>query len=160
MIGIASTSLVNCSDGDPIAAGLLLSSLQILSTLDLYHPTFEQDLVQYTQSYYHAEAEKLSLTLTPAEYIAHVYRRLRMEEQRCDRYFERPSKKEVMEVVQQELITRVCENIIEKGFNDLVKSNDIESLQTLYRLLSLVLETEVMRTAWAEYIKVVPPKSH
>jgi hypothetical protein len=160
MIGIASMFLVNCSDGEPIAAGLLLSSLQILSTLDLYHPTFEQDLVQSTQSYYHAEAEKLSLTLTPAEYIAHVYQRLRMEELRCDRYFERPSKKEVMEVVQQELISLVCESIIEKGFNDLVKSNDIESLQTLYSLLSMVLETEVMRTAWAEYIKVVSPKSY
>jgi hypothetical protein len=156
MTGIASIFLVNCSDGEPISAGLLLSSLQILSTLDLYHPTFEQDLVQSTQSYYHSEAEKLSMTMTPPEYIAHVYGRLRIEEQRCDRYFERPSKKEVMEVVQQELISRVCENIIEKGFNDLVKSNDIDSLQTLYRLLSLVHETEIMRTAWAEYIKVVP----
>jgi len=122
--------------------------------LDLYYPSFAQNLVQSTQSYYHSEAENLSMTMAPAKYIGHVDSRLRSEEQRCDRFFERQSKREVMEVVQNELITQVAEDIIDKGFDDLVKSDDVDSLRMLYRLLILVKQVDVMRTAWSTYIKV------
>ena len=59
-----------------------------------------------------------------------------------------------MEVVQNELITQVAEDIIDKGFDDLVKSDDVDSLRMLYRLLNLVKQVDVMRTAWSTYIKV------
>lgn len=59
-----------------------------------------------------------------------------------------------MEVVQNELITQVAEDIIDKGFDDLVKSDDVDSLRMLYRLLILVKQVDVMRTAWSTYIKV------
>ena len=95
--------------------------------------------------------------MEPSEYISHVDTRLQEEEQLCDHYFERQSKKEVMQVVQNELISQVSENLIDKGFDDLIKSNDVDSLRTLYRLLTLVKETEVMRSAWSEYIKVLSP---
>lgn len=151
------TVIKNDRDGEPISAHLLLSSLSILSTLDLYYPDFAQNLIQSTQSYYHAEAESLSISMAPAEYIAHVDSRLRLEEQRCERFLERQSKKEVMEVVQHELITEIADDIVERGFTSLVKSHDIGSLRTLYHLLSLVKEVEVMRTAWSNYIKVSLP---
>ena len=95
--------------------------------------------------------------MQPAKYIAHVDTRLRQEEQLCDHYFERQSKKEVMQVVQNELITQVSQNLVDKGFDDLVKSNDVDSLRILYRLLTLVKEVDVMRFAWSEYIRVFPP---
>lgn len=144
------------SDGEPVSAHLLLSSLSILSTLDVYYPSFAQELVQSTKEYYSAEAGKLSISMASADYIAHIDSRLRQEEGRCDRFFERQSKKEVMEVVQHELISSISGDLISKGFNSLVKSNDEESLRTLYRLLNLVKEIEVMRTAWSTYIKVIP----
>jgi cullin-4 len=142
------------SDGEPISAHLLLSSLSILSTLDLYFPTFAHRLVQSTQEYHHIEADNLSATMSPAEYIAHVDSRLRQEDQRCDRFFERGSKKEIMEVCQYELIGRISEDILKRGFTSLVKNNDTESLRTLYRLLNLVEDIEIMRVAWANYVKV------
>ena len=92
--------------------------------------------------------------MEPAEYIDHVDSRLHQEEQRCNRYFERQSKKEVMQVVQTELISRVSNDLVEKGFDDLVKSNDVSSLRTLYGLLTLVKEVEIMRSAWSDYVKV------
>jgi len=95
------------------------------------------------------------MTLTTPDYIAHVDSRLRQEEQRCDRFFERQSKKEVMEVVQRDLISRTSKELVAKGFEGLVKANDLASLRTLYRLLNLVKETETMRTAWANYIRVL-----
>ena len=95
------------------------------------------------------------MTMATPDYIAHVDSRLRQEEQRCDRFFERQSKKEVMEVVQTDLVSRISQEIVTKGFDGLVKTNDIASLRTLYRLLNLVKETEVMRTAWANYIRVL-----
>jgi Cullin family len=156
MTGMASAFKVNIRDGEPISASLLLSSLQILSTLGVYKGMFEENLVESTQTYYHSEAENLSMIMLPAEYIDHVDERLILERNRCIRFFERESEKEVMEVVQQELIADLHEHIIETGFNDLVKTNDIDSLKTLYHLLTLVKETEVLRTAWAEYIKVSP----
>ena len=142
------------SDGEPVSAHLLLSSLSILSTLDLYYPAFAQALVESTDTYYHAEAENLSMKMTAPEYIAHVDSRLRQEERRCDRFFDRQSKKEVMQVVQTDLISRISEEIVARGFDGLVKSTDITSLRTLYHLLYLVKETEVLRTAWANHIKV------
>jgi hypothetical protein len=156
MTGKTSVFITDIRDGEPISAGLLISALQILSTLGIYKGWFEVDLVESTQAYYHSEAEKLSLNMLPSEYIAHVDERLILERKRCIRFFERESEKEVMEVVQQELIADLHEHIIETGFNDLLKTNDIDSLKTLYHLLTLVKKTEVMRTAWAEYIKVHP----
>ena len=92
--------------------------------------------------------------MSPAEYIAHVDSRLRQEDQRCDRFFERGSKKEIMNVVQYELIGRISEEILKKGFTSLVKENDTDSLRTLYQLLNLVDDIEIMRVAWANYVKV------
>ena len=94
------------------------------------------------------------MTMQPAEYIAHVDSRLRQEEARCDRFFERQSKKEVIEVVRDKLISETAEDVIDRGFNDLVKAKDIQSLRTLYRLLSLVKKVEVIRIAWIKYVKV------
>jgi cullin 4 len=142
-----------------VSAHLLFSSLSILATLELYYPSFAQALVQSTKTYYHAEAENLSVTMQPADYIAHVDSRLKQEEQRCDRFFERQSKKEVIEVVQTELVSRISQDVIDKGFDNLVKANDIKSLRTLYRLLTLVKGVDAMRLAWADYIRVFPPLS-
>jgi cullin 4 len=97
--------------------------------------------------------------MSPAEYIAHVDSRLRQEDQRCDRFFERGSKKEIMTVVQYELIGRISEEILKKGFTSLVKENDTDSLRTLYQLLNLVDDIEIMRVAWANYVKVSLPIS-
>src|SRR5208282_1037985 len=144
------------SEHERISSHLLLSSLSILSTLDIYYPSFAQALVQSTKEYYSKEAETLSITMQPAEYIAHVDTRLRQEDRLCDHYFERQSKKEVMQVVQNELISQVSQNLIDKGFDGLVKSNDVDSLRILYRLLSLVKELEIMRSAWSDYIRVFP----
>jgi cullin-4 len=94
--------------------------------------------------------------MTPANYIAHIDSRLRQEEGRCDRFFERQSKKDVMEVVQQQIISRVSQDLVNKGFDNLVKLDDAESLRTLYRLLNLVKEVEIIRTTWSSYIKVIP----
>jgi hypothetical protein len=92
--------------------------------------------------------------MKPEEYIAHVQSRLQSEEQRCGRFFERQSKKEVMEVIQAQLINPLIADIVVQSFNDLVKANDLESLAILYRLLSLVKKLEVLRNVWAHYIKV------
>ena len=59
-----------------------------------------------------------------------------------------------MTVVQEELIANVSETIVSGAFNNLVKENDTESLRTLYRLLSLVNQVDIMHSAWSDYIKV------
>jgi hypothetical protein len=150
----------NPSDGEPFDAHLLLSSLSTLSTLELYYDAFAEALVQSTESYYHAESERLSTTLKPAEYIAHVKDRLQQESQRCSRFFERQSGKEVMQVMHTELISPIADHIIDRGFSDLVKENDVESLKTMYYLLNLVNDLNVLRTAWAKYIKVCILNKH
>ena len=63
-----------------------------------------------------------------------------------------------MTVVQEELIANVSETIIARAFNNLVKENDTESLRTLYRLLSLVTQVDIMHSAWSDYIKVHIPR--
>jgi len=131
-----------------------MSSLWILTTLDLYDPHFNKALVNATEDYYNAEVEQLSHTMEPAQYIQHLDTRVQQEEQRCDRFFETRSKKTVMTVVKECLIARDAEGLINRSFTDLVKANDIESLTTLYRLLKLVNKIEPMRTKWAKYIKV------
>jgi hypothetical protein len=151
----------NFSDGEPISAHLVISSLSILSSLGLYNPSFAQPLVQSTEIYYGSESERLSRTLQPAEYIAHVKDRLEQEDQRCTRFFERQSKKEVMDVMHIQLIEKIQGDIIERGFNVLVKDNDIKSLETLYHLHKLVDKTplksvDILRSAWGKYIKVYP----
>jgi transcriptional regulator of heat shock response len=146
--------VINGSDREQVSPHLVISTLAILTTLDIYYPTFADKLVQSTQSYYAKEAETLINSMQPAEYIVHVDARLQQEATRCDRFFERQSKKEVLTVVNQELIANVSERIIVQGFNNLVKEHDVESLRTLYRLLSLVNQVDIIHTAWSDYIKV------
>lgn len=134
-----------------------MSSLSILSTLDLYEPHFDKALVQSTEDYYLAEVEQLSHTMPASEYIRHLDTRVQQEEQRCDRFFERRSKKTVMTVVKHVLIALDAEGLIDRSFTNLVKSDDIQSLRTLYHLLKLVDKVEPMRTRWAQYIKVCFP---
>jgi hypothetical protein len=64
-----------------------------------------------------------------------------------------------MEVTEHELIGRIAGDILKKEFTGLVSRNDILSLSTLYRLLNLVEDIEIMRTAWGNYIKVSPISS-
>jgi Cullin family len=113
--------------------------------------------VQSTESYYHAESEQLSTTLKPSEYVAHVKERLELEALRCSRFFERQSNKEVMEVMHLELISKIAKEIVDRGFAELVNDNDVQSLRTMYYLLDLVKKSELLRTAWAQYIKVYTP---
>ena len=132
---------------------MLFSSLSVLSTLDLYYPAFAQALVESTQSYYHAEAQRLSGTLPPAEYIIHADSRIRLEDERCARFFERQSLTEVLEVVRDELITNVSQDIVDRGFHNLVQTNNLKCLCVLYSLLKTVKQVDIIRTAWSNYIK-------
>jgi cullin-4 len=100
------------------------------------------------------ESEQLSTTLKPSEYVAHVKDRLEQESLRCSRFFERQSNKEVMEVMHLELISKIAKDIVDRGFTELVKDNDVQSLKTMYYLLDLVKKSDLLRTAWAQYIKV------
>jgi hypothetical protein len=63
-----------------------------------------------------------------------------------------------MQVTEHELIGRIAHDIL-KEFTGLVSRNDVLSLSTLYRLLNLVEDIEIMRTAWGNYIKVPPISS-
>lgn len=93
--------------------------------------------------------------MSPSQYVSHVDLRLRQEEQRCDRFFERQSKREVMEIAQRKLIAEQAGVIVERGFKDMAKGNEVENLRTLYRLLALVKNLDVLRIAWTDYIKVL-----
>jgi cullin 4 len=96
--------------------------------------------------------------MAPSEYIAHIDTRLHQEDARCDRFFERQSKKEVMEIVQRQLITETADFLIEKGFRTMANENETSSIRTLYKLLNLVNDLNLLRTAWVDYIKVSTPR--
>ena len=87
-----------------------------------------------------------------ANFVAHTDLRMKQEEERCKRYGF--SRDDVMNGV-QELIVKIYVDLLDSGFKELVEKNDIDSLRTLHRFMTITGEQNCMAKYWADYIRVL-----
>jgi cullin-4 len=88
--------------GDQVERSLLKSLLRMLSDLQIYREAFEKKFLAATEKLYSAEGQSLVQERDVPEYLVHVERRLREENDRLIHYLDQSSKWLLIAVVSNE----------------------------------------------------------
>ncbi|KAI8066197.1 Cullin family-domain-containing protein [Gilbertella persicaria] len=142
-----------------IDESFLQSNIRMLMDLDLYHASFEQHLLIQTKAFYSEEGDQLLTTLDVFDYLQHASMRVHQESiLRVKNYFDKSLKLSLQSIVEQELLTKRVQVILEKCFDyferlDLFQDTDYDKFSLLYRLLQKIDHLEICAKYFTAYVK-------
>lgn len=88
----------------------------MLVDLSLYHTDFEPRLFEETRAYYDEEGSRLVREQDMSKYLEHIADRIHQESViRLKKYFDKSSKAQLNAIVEQELLTKYVEFILDKS---------------------------------------------
>ncbi|KAL0076721.1 Cullin [Phycomyces blakesleeanus] len=141
-------------DGGTVDQPLIKSLLQMLMTLSLYSTIFEPRFIEETARYYEQEGRSLIQKIDIPNYLVHVTRRVKEEgEDRKQAYLDKSTEIRLVQTVKNELVYRMTNDILSKGFDSMADEMKLESLKTLYDLLSPEKDRTELRQVFGSYIK-------
>ncbi|CAI2167115.1 6046_t:CDS:10 [Funneliformis geosporum] len=144
-------------NGDAVDRHLLRSLIHMFIDLGTYCPSFENPFLLETRNYYHHEGLRLINEFTVPRYLKHVKKRLKEESDRISQYLDWKTKNPLTKVVDDELIKRHVDALLDKGFNDMMEDQHadehIQELGRLYDLLARVGALDRLRLYFGNYIK-------
>ncbi|CAH2050844.1 unnamed protein product, partial [Iphiclides podalirius] len=124
--------------GDSVDISLLKSLLRMLSDLQIYQDAFEHKFLQATERLYAAEGQRLMRELSVPQYLAHVEKRLREENERLLHYLDPSTKWQLIHTIERQLLSEHLSGILTKGLEALMDGPRLTDLTTLYNLFSKV----------------------
>ncbi|XP_047041247.1 cullin-4A [Helicoverpa armigera] len=124
--------------GDAVDISLLKSLLRMLSDLQIYQDAFEHKFLQATERLYAAEGQRLMRELAVPQYLAHVEKRLREENERLLHYLDPSTKWQLIHTIERQLLSEHLSGILGKGLEALMDGPRLQDLTTLYALFSRV----------------------
>lgn len=124
--------------GDSVDISLLKSLLRMLSDLQIYQDAFEHKFLQATERLYAAEGQRLMRELAVPQYLAHVEKRLREENERLLHYLDPSTKWQLIHTIERQLLSEHLAGILGKGLESLMDGPRLPDLTTLYALFSRV----------------------
>ncbi|CDS07259.1 hypothetical protein LRAMOSA01208 [Lichtheimia ramosa] len=147
--------LMQCERDDTNAdASLLQSLLHMLIDLQAYHTDFESRLLSETRMYYSNEGDRLVQEMDMSIYLKHVAHRLHQESVlHVKRFFDKSTKVPLNSIVEQELLTKRAEYILDKSFASFMDNDCEDDLSMLYRLLRKVNALDLCVKHFREYVK-------
>ncbi|KAI7880098.1 cullin 4 [Lichtheimia hyalospora FSU 10163] len=147
--------LVQCERDDiNTDSSLLQSLLHMLIDLQIYHTDFESRLLSETRRYYSDEGDRLVQDMDMSIYLKHVAHRLHQESVlHVKRYFDKSTKVPLNSIVEQELLTKRAEHILDKSFAFFMQNDFEDDLSMLYRLLRKVNALDLCVKHFREYVK-------
>ena len=110
----------------------------MLSDLQIYKDSFDKKFLSATEKLYAAEGQRLVNERDVPEYLAHVEKRLKEENERLVHYLDQSSKWQLIYTVEKQLIAEHLSTILNKGLDGLLEENRKEELKLLYQLLGRV----------------------
>ncbi|XP_075976707.1 cullin 4 isoform X1 [Anticarsia gemmatalis] len=126
--------------GDAVDISLLKSLLRMLSDLQIYQDAFEQKFLLATERLYQAEGQRLMRELAVPQYLAHVEKRLREENERLLHYLDPSTKPQLIHSIERQLLSEHLGGILSKGLEALMDGPRLADLTTLYNLFNRVRE--------------------
>ncbi|XP_040567702.1 cullin-4A [Lepeophtheirus salmonis] len=124
--------------GDMVDRSLLKSLLRMLSDLQIYKEAFEKKFLVATEKLYSAEGRKLVNERDVPEYLSHVEKRLKEENERFIHYLDISTKWQLIHTVEKQLISEHMTTILTKGLDTLLEENRKVELRLMYSLLGRV----------------------
>ncbi|CAB3241123.1 unnamed protein product [Arctia plantaginis] len=128
-------------EGDAVDRSLLKSLLRMLSDLQIYEEAFEHKFLLATERLYAAEGQRLMSELTELavpQYLAHVEKRLREENERLLHYLDPSTKWQLIHTIERQLLSEHLSGILDKGLKALMDGPRLADLTTLYGLFGRV----------------------
>ncbi|KAI7888366.1 Cullin [Mucor mucedo] len=145
--------------GEKVDEQFLQLNIRMLMDLNLYHTSFEQQLLTATRSFYDDEGDKLVENINIFEYLEHISTRVHQESiLRVKSYFDKSTKSHLQAIVETELLTKRVEHILNKCFNYFqglngFQESDYDKFSLLYRLLQKVGKLEICAKYFTSYVK-------
>jgi len=145
--------------------------------LKLYSDRFEPGMLETTRKCYDAEGDRLMTEMDVPDYLAHVMTRLQEEvrsigisprrgsqgdiwgvekNDRVSLYLEEKSRREIITLVERQLVKKHTAEIIQRGFDRVMEESRKPDAARMYLLLSHVNELEALRKSFGEYLEVGP----
>lgn len=166
--------------GEKVDEQFLQSNIRMLMDLDLYHTSFEQQLLAETRVFYDQEGDRLVESINIFDYLQHISTRVHQESiLRVKSYFDKSTKSHLQSIVETELLTKRVGHILDKcilyipltikksnanflfcaGFGyfqglDFFQESDYDKFSLLYRLLQKVDKLEICAKYFTSYVKV------
>lgn len=140
--------------GDQVDRSLLKNLLRMLSDLQIYKEAFEKKFLVSTEKLYAAEGQRLIDERDVPEYLCHVEKRLKEENERLLHYLDGSSKWQLVHTVEKQLISEHLQSILTKGLDMLLDENRKNELKLMYALLGRVKGGPAeLKTKICEYVK-------
>mmetsp|Transcript_663 Transcript_663/g.868 ORF Transcript_663/g.868 Transcript_663/m.868 type:complete len:762 (-) Transcript_663:538-2823(-) len=148
-------------NGEIIDRDIMRKTLSMLvklgvNSIQVYQNDFENYFFLETKNFYSVEGIKNIGTDTCPEYLKKVERRLQEEKARSQHYLDSSSEKELLSLVEKELIEKHHKTLVEcnTGCFDMFENKKLEDLQRMFRLFSRVPSTlKEVRDELIRYIK-------
>ena len=132
---------------------ILKSLVKMLLLLGLYSKHFEGEFLEETKSFYAKEGADKMRELSVLDYLVHCERRLEQEEEKCKEFLDALTNSPLMKIVEDCLLKRHLDEILDKGFNKFVDQLKLVDLRRLYKLCFRVGGSDLVRTALCNYVK-------
>ncbi|KAG8894030.1 hypothetical protein FRC01_013194, partial [Tulasnella sp. 417] len=134
---------------------LILRFISVLHIVGYFQSHFLDPYIAYTTEFYTAEAKRLGTSSSPAEYLAHVDRRLNEEHARAKGVMDEPSRKDVLNAAEHALLpTEITISLAKPGFTAAWKERNIGNIARMYTLYRRVNELDRLRAAFRDELQV------
>ncbi|CAJ0646551.1 12347_t:CDS:10 [Entrophospora sp. SA101] len=135
----------------------LIKQERMFIDLNIYYHGFEIPFLEETRSYFMIEGQRLVSELSVPQYLSHVSNRLSIESARAAEYLDKKTMDPLLKAIDEELIMKHVDTILDKGFINMVDNNDIcfhiDELKSLYNLFLRVNALDQIRSHFGSYIK-------
>ncbi|KJH48131.1 cullin family protein [Dictyocaulus viviparus] len=139
-----------------IDRSLLRALFRMLRTLDLYKQCFEEEFLSCTSVFYTQEGMSLVRTLETVDFLLHIERRIKEENERVDLYLDESTRTQLLTRVEKCLISDHMQEIIDNGLSSLLNDSRVQDVSRLYALLSRVDGgVSLLKLGFSSYIKKV-----
>jgi cullin-4 len=134
-------------------AGLLRESISMLHIFGIYGKSFEPLFLKLSRDFFHKFA-KQQATSSMKDYITSCDKLLHKEGLRCDTYnFDTITKRSLLDKAHELLIVEQSAILLNAhGLSKLIENGVMQSLKSLYSLLSLSNMHNKLRSPWEEHI--------
>jgi len=139
--------------GQTVDKALLQRVLHMFTTLDIYTDKFEAPFLSSSRSFFLTEGQILIEREDISSFLVHTERRLQQAIDMVNTYLDVNTRRPLVEVVETCLLHPHCTQLIDRGAQQLFEEGRITDLKRTIILLDRVKESELLKTAWNEFIR-------
>eukprot|EP01127_Copromyxa_protea_P021858 TRINITY_DN7632_c0_g1_i1.p1 TRINITY_DN7632_c0_g1~~TRINITY_DN7632_c0_g1_i1.p1 ORF type:complete len:794 (-),score=146.07 TRINITY_DN7632_c0_g1_i1:75-2456(-) len=143
----------NDRKGEDVDKILLKNLLRMLRSLDLYTSQFEGYFLEETKVYYRQESKRYIDESQISDIIVYLERKFDEENQRVLQYLDLSTRKPLIANLETVLLATHMQEILDKGFDELLEKNAVTELKKLFTLFMRVDGLPKIKNSWNAYIK-------